>query len=121
MAVAVGGTLFFKVNGEAYQVKGNWTYNTGQPKREAIVGMDSVHGYKETPQAPKLSGQITDKPGQSTDSLKNVTDGDLMLEMANGKVFALRNSFYVADGDITTEEGEVQVEFQGLSADIIEP
>jgi len=47
----VGGIIFLKVDGEGFQSKGNFTYNIGVPKKEAVVGADGVHGFKETPQS----------------------------------------------------------------------
>ena len=55
------GILFFKVDG-AHDAKGGFTYNLGGAKREAIVGSDAVHGYKETPRVAFIEGEITDRP-----------------------------------------------------------
>lgn len=45
----VGGVIFVKVDGGQLRAKGEFEYNLGVPKREAIVGMDGTHGYKEDP------------------------------------------------------------------------
>jgi hypothetical protein len=112
-----GGVLFLKVNGEIYDAKGNFTYNLGQPKREGIVGADSVHGYKETPQVPFIEGEITDRAGLDLAALCNLDDATATLELANGKVITLRNAWYAGDGTGNTEEGNIDVRFEGLSAD----
>lgn len=112
-----GGILYLKVNGEIYDAKGNFTYNLGQPKREGIVGADSVHGYKETPQAPFIEGEITDRPALDLAAMCQIDGSTITLELANGKVITLRDAWYAGEGTGNTEEGNIDVRFEGLSAD----
>ena len=112
----IGGTIFFKADGVQYKAKGNWTYNLGNPKREQIVGADGVHGYSEKPQVPMIEGAITDDATLDVSLLQNLVDADVILELANGKTVAMDRSAYTADGDITTDEGEIQVRFEGFNA-----
>ena len=115
----VGGIIEVKANGELYSAKGSWTYNLGRGKREAVVGSDEVHGYKEMPQVPFIEGTVTDREDLDLASLLNVNDATVTLTLANGKVIVLRNSWYAADGNVTTEEGEIETRFEGLSAEEI--
>jgi len=41
----IGGTFTLTIDGEPFKVKGSASINLGQPKREAMVGHDGVHGY----------------------------------------------------------------------------
>lgn len=113
----VGGIIEFKANGELYSAKGNWTYNLGRPKREAVVGSDSVHGHKEMPQAPKIEGAITDRTDLDLNALLTLQDATVTLKLANGKIVVVRDAFYDGDGNVTTEEGEIEVSISGLSAE----
>jgi hypothetical protein len=117
MAERVGGTLFVKANGEQLRAKGSWTYNIGQPKREAIVGADQVHGYKEMPQAPFIEGAMTDSAELDLSALLNTKDATCTLELANGKVIVLRDAWWAGDGNVTTEEGEIAARFEGISGE----
>lgn len=108
----VGGIIFIKVDGVQYQAKGSWTYNLGKPKREAVVGSDSTHGYKELPQVAFVEGVITDSSEISAESLVGVVGATVTLELANGKVISFRNSWFAGDGNITTEEGEIAARFE---------
>ena len=110
------GIIIFKIGGIQRQAKGSFTYNFGKPKRDAIVGHDTVHGYKELPQVSQIQGIITDASDLdvATDIL-DITNTTITLELANGKVFVLRNAWYSGEGNITTEEAEIEVQFQGLS------
>lgn len=114
-----GGIIFLKINGEIYDAKGAFTYNHGSVKREAIVGSDAVHGYKELPQAPFIEGEITDRGTLDVEGLKATVDATVTLELANGKVFVLREAWYAAEGDVQTEEGNIAVRFEGLSGEEI--
>jgi hypothetical protein len=109
----VGGIIQLKVDGEGYLAKGSFTYNIGQPKREAVIGSDSVHGYKELPQTSFIEGVITDTQDLDLEALLNVTNATVTLELANGKIAVVERAFFVSDGNVTTEEGEIAVRFEG--------
>jgi hypothetical protein len=111
------GTLFFKVDGTQYDAKGSFTYNLGAAKREAIVGSDAVHGYKETPQVPFIEGEITDRSDLDLEKLLNLDGVTVTLELANGKVILLRDAWYAGDGNVGTEEANIQVRFEGLNGE----
>ena len=113
----IGGIIFLKVNAEQFQAKGNFTYNIGIPKKEMIVGSDAVHGFKEMPQIPMIEGVITDSSTLSLESLQGIRDATVTLELANGKIIVLREAIFAEDGNVTTEEGEITVRFEGISAE----
>ena len=113
----VGGRIEFKVDGEIQLAKGDFTYNFGRPKAEAVVGSDVVHGMKETPGVPFLEGEITDRKTLDVAKLVTMRDVTATIKLANGKYFALYNAWYAADGDVNTGEGNIQVRFEGLWAE----
>ena len=69
------------------------------------------------PQPPRIEGVITDQRDLILADFLNLTNETITLELANGKVIDQRNSWYGGDGDVTTEEGEIQVLFHGLSSE----
>lgn len=114
----VGGIIEMKANGTLLQAKGSFTYNLGAPKREAVVGSDTVHGYKEVPQAPMIEGKITDDSQLDLkNTILNMTDATATLRLANGKVIVLKNAFFAGDGNVTTEEGEIEFKLQGKTCE----
>ena len=115
----VGGIIFVKANSVQYKAKGSFTYNLGRAKREAIVGADGVHGYKEMPQVPFIEGAITDQSDISLDDLLLLKDATITLELANGKVVVLSDGFFAGEGNVTTEEGEIAARFEGLNCEEI--
>lgn len=111
-----GGILSLTVNGVRQDAKGNFSYNLGLPKREAIVGADGTHGYKETPQAAMIEGEITDRGDLDLAAFVQTVDATVTLAVANGKTVVLRNAWYAGEGTVGTEEGNLAVKFEGLSA-----
>lgn len=112
-----GGIIYLKVNGEIYDAKGSFSYNLGKPKNEAILGADGVHGYKSTPQVPFIEGEVTDRPSLDLASVCETDEATITLELANGKVITLRDAWYAGEGTGNTEEGNIAVRYEGLSAD----
>jgi hypothetical protein len=113
------GNIFFSVDGERFDAKGNFSYNLGSPKREAIVGADGVHGYKETTQVPFIEGEITDRGDLSLGRLTTMTGVTVTLELANGKTIALRDAWFAGEGTGSSEEAAIPVRFEGLSGEEI--
>jgi tail tube protein len=111
------GLLQVKVNGEIQEAKGAWTYNLGRPVREAIVGADGVHGYKETPQIAFIEGAITDRLSLDLAALVSIADATVTLDLANGKTILLSQAWFAGDGSATSEEGEIAVRFEGKDAE----
>lgn len=113
----IGGIIFVKADGELFRAKGSWTYNKGAGMREGIAGSDSVHGYKELPQVPFIEGVITDHNDVDLDALLNIKDATITLELANDKIFVLRQAWFAGEGSVTTEEGEIEARFEGMDAE----
>lgn len=115
----VGGIIFLKADGVLYKAKGSFSYNIGVPKREAIVGHDGVHGYKELPQISMIEGAVTDDAALNLQALLTLCDATITLELANGKLIALRDAWFAGDGNVTSEEGEIEVRFEGMDGEEI--
>ena len=52
-------------------------------------------------------------------SFLKTSDETIVLELANGKVISLNNAWFAGDGNFSTEEGELEARFEGLTADEI--
>lgn len=117
MGQRLSGTIQFQANGVPYNVVGGFTYNLGSPKREALVGHDKVHGFKELPQVPFIEGEIRDQPGLDLSALQGITNATVTLTLAVGKVVVLRDAWYASEGDVGTEEANIAVRFEGLGAE----
>ncbi len=116
MSNRMAGILFLKIDGELYQVKGGFTYNLGVPTREFIPGSE---GFKETEQAAFIEGEITDHPELDLKRLVSFDGVTATLELANGKVFLLRNAWYAGDGNVSSEEANITVKFEAANGEEI--
>ena len=118
----VGGVIEIKANGQTIPAKGeSFTYNTGQLKREMVKGADRVHGSKSMIQVPFIEGATSDLSDLDTEAIKNLENATVILQLNNGKTVVLRDAVYAAEGDGTTEEGEIQLRFEGTSCELIQP
>jgi hypothetical protein len=108
------GIVAFKIDGEIFDVKGNIQYGLGKPVREAMVGHDRVHGYKELPTAAFCELEITDGSNVSLDFLASITESTIQIELANGKIVVFRRAFCTnPDGlGAGTEEGNIALRFE---------
>lgn len=106
------GRVYLKVDGTQYDAKGDFSYNLGNDKREAIVGADGIHGYKETPQVAFIEGAITDAPELDLDKLTQADNITVTLELVTGKTIVLANAWFAGEGGVTTGEGEIAVRFE---------
>lgn len=98
--------------------KGSFTYNLGRDKNESIVGADRIHGHKSTPQPGHIEGEITDRKELDLDDLVTTKDATITLLLANGKMFVLHDAVYVGDGTGNTDEGNIDVRFEGRGEEV---
>lgn len=115
----VAGKIELSVNGVIVSAKGNFTWNLGADKNEAIVGADRVHGFKSMPQAAFIEGEITDRGDLDYESFLAFEDETVTLQLGSSKTIVLREAWFAADGDGATEEGNLQFRLEGLSAEEI--
>lgn len=116
----VGGIISLKVNGIIFNAKGAFTWSKGAPTRETVIGVDGIHGFKDQITVPNIEGSITDTDGLNLDDLENFVDETVTLELPSGKLFSLYNAFFTNPDGLSgnTEEGEIQVRFEGQRAEI---
>ncbi len=114
-----GGLIAVKIDGVVHLAKGDFTYNLGTPKREAIIGSDGLHGYKEVPQPASIEGELTDDISLDLNTLTRIDGATITLDLAIGKTIVLRNAYYAGDGAGHSDEGNIAVKFEGRSAEEI--
>ncbi len=113
-----GGIIVVQINGEVHDAKGNFTYNLGKDKNESIVGADVTHGHKSTPQPGFIEGEITDRLELSLEDLVTTSGATISMLLANGKMFVLHDAVYVGDGTGNTDEGNIDVRFEGRGEEV---
>lgn len=111
----VGGIIQVAANGVMYNAKGNFTWNLGNPKREAVLGADRPHGFKETPQVAFVEGEVTDAGDLDVNALTTMEAATVTVRLANKKVVVLRNAWFAADGTGNTDEGNIAVRWESAA------
>lgn len=115
----VAGVIEVRVNGDLLRAAGDFSYNPGQPKRDAMIGATGVDGYSEKPQVPFIEGDIRHTGRTNIMALCNITDATITLSLANGHGMVLRNGWYAGEGTGNTGEGTFGARFEGLSAEML--
>lgn len=116
MSQRKGGIIQLQINGALYDAKGDFSYGLGTPKRDAVIGSDGVHGFKETPQVAFIEGEITDRGNLDLRALLETEGATATLSLANGKTIVLRDAWQAGEGAGNTGEGNVAIRLEGMSA-----
>ena len=109
----LAGTAYITVDGNSFSIAGEGTYRPSAPSRETVKGQDAVHGYKEMPEAGRISwrGRVT--AGVPV-SVLDLTDCTVVLVSAAGATVIGQNMFRVGEPiEVNTEEGTFEAAFEG--------
>jgi len=114
----VAGLISVAVNGTRIDASGSFEYNLGLPMREAVVGHDGVHGYRELPQVPFIAGDVRVTRDLDVRGLLTARDATVTLTLPTGAVVVLRDAWFAGEGTANTEDGNIAARFEGKSADL---
>src|SRR5260364_260741 len=89
------------------------SYNVSSVSRESLLGMDGVHGYKETPHAGFISATLRDAGGLTVADFNAMTNVTVTVELANGKTVVGRNMWTVETQETKAAEGTFEVKWEG--------
>jgi hypothetical protein len=110
----LAGTASVTIDGSSYDISGEGTYRPSVSSRETLLGQNGVHGYKEMPQAGKISWKGRDSGGISIAALNNAVDATVVLVLANGKTIVGRNMWRAGDPiEVNSEDATFEVNFEG--------
>lgn len=113
----LAGLAFLTVDGNVYLVAGDFTYSPTKVKRETLIGMDYVHGYKESPNQCFISATLRDHGGLSVQEINDMTNVTVSVELANGKNVTGRNMWTVEAQEVKAEDGTIDVRFEGFEVE----
>ena len=117
MAQRIAGIAFLKVDGAIYPLRGNFTVSPSALERAGISGQDFVHGFSEMPRVPYIEGDVSLVPDLSMDSVEEVVNATVTAELANGRVYILREAWCRSALELNTREGQTRIRFEGVSCD----
>jgi hypothetical protein len=109
----IAGTAQVTVDGITHQVEGAAKYSPSSVKREALLGMDGFHGWKETPVAGSISMSIRDAGDLDVHDFNTMRNSTVVLSLANGKVVFGRNMGTTDTQEVDTEDAKFEVKWEG--------
>jgi len=109
----IAGTAQFTVDGTTYQLVGNMKYSPSSVKREAMMGLDGFHGWKETPIPGRMSMTVRDAGDLTVANFNVMRNVTVVFTLANGKIVTGRNMGAVDDQEVETEDAKFDVNMQG--------
>jgi hypothetical protein len=113
----IAGVAYIFVDGRQYPLRGDLTISIDTIEREGIAGQDGVHGFTETPRVPWIEGAISDLGELSLVALQAMCDVTVTAELANGKVYVLRNAWTSTPREFAAADGQATVRWEGMSAE----
>jgi len=116
----LAGTADLSVDGTTYMVTGDFKYKPGNRKRETLGGMDSIHGYKETPSAPFISFNLRDWGGLTVADINTWTDVTCVAQLANGKTVIGSAMWSVDEQEVDSTEAKFDVRLEGTDDAVTE-
>src|SRR5262245_20956685 len=114
MAIRFAGIAFLSVDGNQYQLRGNFTVSPSPVERTMIAGQDGVHGYQELPRVPFIEGDISTTRGLALEDLDGATDVNVTAQLANGWQYSLIGATCKAALEANDRDGQVRVRWEGL-------
>ena len=112
----IAGVAYVFVDGRQYPLRGNLTISIDTVERTGVAGMDGVHGYTEQARVPYIEGDFSDIGQLSLITLQNMIDVTVTAELANGKIYVLRNAWTATAREFKGAEGQATVKFEGMAA-----
>ena len=115
----LAGIAYLSVDGFTFLLSGDLSYSVSKVERETLIGQDRVHGYSEKPHAGFIHGTIRDAGGLSVSAINAMTNVTAVCELANGKTITGRNMWTVETQEAKTEDGTIEVKWEGFSVEEI--
>jgi len=115
----IGGRTNVLIDGSAIQLADTCKFSPNKVTREMKAGLHGVVGHVETPRAPYVECDAYFTDDTDLDAIMAVTDATVQVELANSKLFVLKNAVQVGDIEPATEDGKFTVKFEGKDCDIV--
>lgn len=113
MGKRVAGICYIKVDGQQLEVKGGVECALAPTKKEAVMGLNGVAGYKETAERPYIKLSAILVPGFPIATLVTGKDMTITAELANGNIYTLSGAWMEGEAAAKADDGEVELEFSG--------
>lgn len=110
----VGGTAYFKINGQQRRLKASFNISLGDVERQTEVGLDQVHGIVQKPAVPFMEADFTDEQDIDLNEIEQLKDVTITAELINGKTAVLANASQVLKISLSVADGVYKARFEGV-------
>lgn len=114
MAQRFAGKAYLTVDGKLMALHGNFTVSPIGFERTMIAGQDFIHGYQELPRVPFIEGDLSAVPQISMAEIADMSDGEVVAELANNKTYTLFGAICKGGLEQNTRDGTFRVRWEGL-------
>lgn len=101
------------IDGVTRQLEGSAKYSPSKVKREAMIGQDGFHGWKETPVTGSISMSLRDAGDMTVADFNAMRNSTIVLVLANGKTVVGRNMGATDVQEVDTEDAKFDLKFEG--------
>lgn len=108
----LAGVANLTIDGNAYDLVGDLSYNPSVVTRATLVGQDGIHGYSEMPFASFISCTLRDNGGFAVLGFNQLTSSIVQSSIANGKQIVGSGMWCVETEEVNTVEGTFRVRFE---------
>jgi len=108
------GVVSVRVDGEALEISGAWTYDIGGISRESVMGAERPVGTKVMPTVPYIEGTVYDKADVPLSSIKGIQGATATLSLRNGKTIVLRGASQIGELPVDGQEGTMTLRLEGV-------
>ena len=116
MAIAkslLAGTASQTIDGVPYMLQGDLLWSPSTVERETLIGMDGIHGYKETPRQGFIEATLRDASNVIVGLFDSMTNSSVTLVLANGKLVIGYNMWTVEHREVNSVEATFKVRLEG--------
>ncbi|HZR34344.1 MAG TPA: phage tail tube protein [Nevskia sp.] len=115
-----GGIVNLTIDGIAYDVAGECTYDPALVTRETLKGQSGVQGYSEMPNAPHIAFKLRASGNLKLRDVNAMSNVTIVVGLATGLTVIGRNLWQVGEIGVNTQEGVTDVRFEGRDGSVIE-
>lgn len=108
-----GGVFSLNVGGTDYDCVDGISYILSTEKRETMIGVSGIQGYKAMPVSGQIKAKLRDNDGFKASDFANMTSVSVIGQTANGKSIAGTGMWTTEVIEVDPIEGTFEVVFEG--------
>jgi hypothetical protein len=115
----LAGITSFTVNGSSFNVT-EFAWDPGPVERETMTSLSGVDGFRELPVAAYIAGKFRDAQSVNVSGFVGITNGTVVVQLANGKSVVGHNLWYVGRPAVSGADAVFDFRFEGAQGTVQE-